>query len=506
MKLLLVGLLVVTAQAVDLRSLRGVSVEEDQRFYDRLLQDNVASMTAAPDTPAPTIPRVETPAPTGRPTQLGEETLPPVTAVPTIAATLSPTTQGQGTEAPSAMPTPCKVLTVECPERCWEVDPFDRNPLCIDFNRPDCDTIPFPADSCPQCCPMICNDAPELGDCSPTPVPTTFPSESPSATPTGTASPTVPVSASPTQCIPPPNCPSLCGEPNPPTDQCSEECIACPPAGCDVSISITPDCPLLPCEWDVCQETPSRLQFAYNGGDCLETEFLRCAGDTPDYCTCDKQPLDQLDWPIGYTCQDFNGGPPATNAVGTRSWIRASPAGSNVVYFEGVVRVGESFDATTASGQVATNMDIFIYEYDATNSGPGVLLQQVLFDSSCSQQLFLTDTFGASQLVEFQSPNALVSLFQTQAFAFNLNLEMNLGNTELELNQANVVLLSADFLSPQFKTLPVNGAKIPPPLSVLEDFVIIPDQNHTAIASFAGLLDGSVCNALESVTFNCPRG
>lgn len=273
-----------------------------------------------------------------------------------------------------------------------------------------------------------------------------------------------------------------------------------------MSINIVPDCPKLPCEWDVCQETPSRLQFAYNGGDCLETEFLRCAGDTPDYCTCEKQPLDEVDWPIGYTCQDFNGGPPSTTQIGTRSWIRASPAGSTVVYFEGVVRVGDSFDATSTSGQVTTNMDIFIYQYDAANNGPGLLLQQVLFDSSCSQQLFLTDTFGANQLVEFESPNALVSLFQQQAFAFNLELEMNLGNTELELNQANVVLLSADYLSPQFKTLEVNGAKIPPPLTVIEDFVIVPDQNHTAIASFAGLLDGNVCNALESVTFNCPRG
>lgn len=273
-----------------------------------------------------------------------------------------------------------------------------------------------------------------------------------------------------------------------------------------MSINITPDCPKLPCEWDVCQETPSRLQFAYNGGGCLETEFLRCSGDTPDYCTCEKAPLDQLDWPVGYTCQDFNDGPPAKTEIGTRSWIRASPAGSTVVYFEGVVRVGDSFDATTTSGQVATNMDIFIYEYDAANNGPGLLLQQVLFDSSCSQQLFLTDTFGASQLVEFESPNALVTLFQTQAFAFNLELEMDLGSTELQLNQANVVLLSADFLSPQFKTLEVNGVKIPPPLQVIEDFTIVPDQNHTAIASFAGLLDGTVCNALHTVTFNCPRG
>lgn len=209
---------------------------------------------------------------------------------------------------------------------------------------------------------------------------------------------------------------------------------------------------------------------------------------------------------MDYTCQDFNGGPPAINQIGTRSWIKATAAGSSVVYFEGVVRVGDSFDATSTSGVVATNMDIFVYQYDAANNGPGLLLQQVLFDSSCSQQLFLTDTFGANQLVEFESPTALVSLFQTQAFAFNLELEMNLGNTQLELNQANVVLLTQDFLSPQFKTLEVNGARIPPPLSIIDDFVIVPDVNHTAIASFAGLLDGIVCNALETVNFICPRG
>lgn len=526
MRIVPLAIIAIAVQAKDQPGLRGVSIEEDESFYNRLLEE----ITSVPPetTPAPSSDAIlVTPAPTPCGVEISEDCVPecfqpnpplglcppeciealdacqdPTTtpvAAPTVTPVMPPTPEPSilPSSAPSPVPTPCKVLTVECPERCWEVDPFDRLPLCTDFNRPDCDTLPFPTDlNCPTCCPTICIDAPELGDCSPTPVPTAPPSEAPSATPTSTA----------TQCVPPPNCPSVCGEPDPPGDLCSPACIACAPTACDVDIQISPNCPSLPCEWDICQQHPFRLEFIYNGGGCSNSEFRRCPGDDPDYCTCEKQVLDEADWPNELTCQDFNGGPPATTQVGATSWIRATPAGLDEIYFEGSVKIGSTFNATSSAPEVAGNIDLFIYEYDAVNDGPGALLQQVLFHSSCSQELFIADTFGANQLIEFESTDALVSLFQTQRFSFALDLEVDSDADELILSTANVVLLSAEFLGPQLQSFDVAGATIPPTFSVQADFTFIPEQNHTAIASVGGILDGSNCNALTTFNFNCPRG
>jgi hypothetical protein len=514
MKILYLALVVVAAQAKGQPGLRGVSIEEDESFYDRLLEEEVSSMTEAPaPTEGTNVPEA-TPAPTGNsltlaPTACGGNipedcvpecfqpnpplgSCPPECFDPTIGCTPTPLPS----PAPSPVPTPCKVLTAECPERCWEVDPLDRFPLCTDFNRPDCDVIPFPFDRCPTCCPTICLDAPELGDCSPTPVPTTPPSESPSASP----------SSSPTQCVPPPGCPSVCGEPNPPSELCSPACIACAPTACDLDILINPNCPSLPCEWDICQQHPFRLEFIYKGGDCDNSEFRRCSGDNPDYCTCEKEVIAEADWPNELTCEDFNGGPPGTTQVGATSWIRATPAGLDDIYFEGAVKIGSTFNATTTAAEVEGNIDIFVYEYDEVNDGPGALLQQVLFHSSCSQELFLADNFGSSQLIEFESSDALVSLFRTQRFTFNMSLEVDSGADEFTLNTANVVILSTDFLGPQLQSFDVSGVTIPPAFIVEADFTIIPEQNHTAIASVGGVLDGSICNSLTTITFNCPRG
>eukprot|EP00980_Cylindrotheca_fusiformis_P023987 scaffold11292_cov116-Cylindrotheca_fusiformis.AAC.1 len=525
MRIYCAALIVLTTQALEKQGLRGVSIEEDASFYDRFMEE-VSSMTEPPGSTSPPTSSggfFETPAPTPCITNIPEDcapecfepnppdglcppecsesldgcdepsspSSPSATESPT-SSPVAPTPTALPSQEPSSAPVPCEVLIEECPEKCWEVDPFDRFPLCTDFNRPDCDVLPFPFSTCPTCCPTACNDAPDIGDCNPTPLPTMPPTESPSTDPTSS------------QCIPPPNCPASCGDPNPPAELCSPACIACPPDSCDIDIQINPNCPSLPCEWDVCKEQPSRLEFIYNGGGCSSTEFLRCPGNDPDYCNCTKEVVAEADWPNQVTCEDFNGGPPAITQFGTTSWIRATPADADDIYFEGAVKVGSTFNATaTNTTTVAGNIDLFIYEYDSDNDGPGALLQQVLFHSSCSQELFLADTFGANQLVEFESSSALVSLFRSQRFSFTLDLAMESNATELVLSTANVVVLSEDFLEPQLESFNVSGVTIPPSFSTQANFTIVPEENHTAIASVGGVIDGSRCNALTTFSFSC---
>lgn len=246
------------------------------------------------------------------------------------------------------------------------------------------------------------------------------------------------------------------------------------------------------------------MQFLFKGGDCSFTDFRRCPGDDPDLCTCTRERIPEEDWPNQITCEDFNGGPPAPTTRGALSWLRLE--GKGEIYFEGVVEVGSSFNASTIEDEVEANTDIFIFEYDEANDGPGQLLQEVVFHSSCSQELYLADTYGSIQLTEFESEDQLVSLFRTSTFAFDLTLQLETDASSIELTTANMVLLSSNFLDPQLQSLDVEGTVIPPALVVNADFTIIPEEDHTIIASIGGLLDGRECFGLVQETFNCPRG
>ncbi|CAJ1946562.1 unnamed protein product [Cylindrotheca closterium] len=391
--------------------------------------------------------------------------------------------------APSPVPTPCRDLTVLCPERCWEVDPFDRLPLCVDFNRPDCDTLPFPADGCPTCCPSQCVDAPELGDCSPTPLPS------------------IPPSLEPTQCIPPPGCPSTCADVTTPNSLCSAECIACPPVDCEVDIQIAPTCPTLSCGWDTCDSAPLRFEFLFQGGACSSSAFERCAPGS-DPCTCTRSVVDQANWPAGFSCNDLNGGPPAPTQVQARSWIEV--LGGGTTYFEGQVRVGTSFNVTSPNGlALGSTITIRIFEFDAANNGPGDALQVVTMASTCAgESLFLTDKFGASRVVEFQDQNSLGSLFQPTPVQYTLGIAAGSDATQLQLSTANIVLLSPGnfgrLSGPQLGNVDVVGVSVPPTQTLTTDFVTVPDEDHRILASFGGVVDGRECFGIQESLFSCP--
>ena len=70
-----------------------------------------------------------------------------------------------------------------------------------------------------------------------------------------------------------------------------------------------------------------------------------------------------------------------------------------------------------------------------------LLLQEVLFHSSCSEQLFLLDIFGSFQLLEFENQlQGVVGFANAATVDFNLTLEVE--GDQLDLDFLSVVLLS----------------------------------------------------------------
>lgn len=409
-----------------------------------------------------------------------------------LACSPTPVPSPEPSPAPSPVPTPCRDLTVLCPERCWEVDPFNRLPMCIDFNRPDCDTLPFPEDGCPTCCPTQCMDAPELGDCSPTPVPTAT------------------ASLEPTQCIPPPGCPSTCADVDTPNSLCSAECIACPPVDCEVDILITPACPDLSCGWDVCDSAPTSMTFLYQGGDCTSSVFERCAPGSADLCTCARSAVEEGLFPAGFSCNDLNGGPPSPTQVQARSWIQvlAGSKDGGTIFFEGPVRIGTSFNVTDPSGlPLSSQIVVRVFEFDAAANGPGDALQVVSMDGTCND-MYLTDKFGASRVVEFTDQNSMGTLFQDTPVEYTLSLKADTDATQLELSTANIVLLSPGnfgrLSGPQLGNVDVTGLSVPPTQVLNTDFVTVPDEDHRILASFGGMVDGRECFGIQESLFSCP--
>jgi hypothetical protein len=170
-----------------------------------------------------------------------------------------------------------------------------------------------------------------------------------------------------------------------------------------------------------------RMDFRYNGNDCSGGFNL--------------QPTTL------YVCEDYGprpGPPPERGAV---SYIEAFELGGGEVYFSGLVEVGSVFSAVAAD-RMSANMNITIYDVPAGETNPANIvqpqniLQTVIYHSSCSQNLYLKDRFGAVQLVEFENIlQGIVTCFVTVDLNFDLNIPIEVTNLlgPIELTALQVV-------------------------------------------------------------------
>jgi len=149
-----------------------------------------------------------------------------------------------------------------------------------------------------------------------------------------------------------------------------------------------------------CEDRPLAMVFRYNGGGCGQSDNIQ------------NSDL--------FQCFDFQEGPPVV--AGETSFITVTDIkGGSIVYFSETVAVGSEYTVSDEPFEVEANMNITTWRNSGTN--PADILQTLVFHSSCSQNLFLKDRFGAHQLVVFvNEEQGLQSCF------FNATFTLNIGN------------------------------------------------------------------------------
>lgn len=239
---------------------------------------------------------------------------------------------------------------------------------------------------------------------------------------------------------------------------------------------------------------------------CDQSDLRRCPGVDPDSCECDRNiTIPEEDWPEQkYECTDFDGGP--VDEFATYYVVSVPEKDPEVIYFNGTVQTpGGRFEAREPDGnEVEANTFLRLFEYDNVTDTPGRLLQEVLFHSSCSEQLFLLDIFGTFQLLEFENELQGVVGFANNA-TVDFNLTLSVDTDQLDLEFLNLVVLSPsdEILGPQVIEIDVDGVSIPPPFSSTEDVVLIPGVEFEVLTTIGGDLNGQGCFDVSSSTVFC---
>lgn len=253
------------------------------------------------------------------------------------------------------------------------------------------------------------------------------------------------------------------------------------------------------------------MLFRVDTRRCDQSVLRRCPGVDPDTCSCIRDTVLLPDaWPDQkFTCTDLNGGPPPAGSQGT-FWIEATPSkDTSVFYFRGPVTTpGGQFNAVAPAGEDRVAADTFLNLYACANAactGPGPLLQQVLFHSSCSQQLYLLDIFGSFQLIEFESTTQGVigfAISPTIGFTLQLNPVVNDGPLTLDF-MSIVVLSETGLLPPQIFNFDVAGRVIPPPFTTDATVNLVIGQPFNVITTIGGRIDGLGCFDVSNSTVRC---
>ena len=192
----------------------------------------------------------------------------------------------------------------------------------------------------------------------------------------------VPTSATPppTPKLPPTSEQSIPKAPTGGSDVCfsqvSVECI--PPEGFT-------DCNISPGLPEQCLGDADFLTFRFTGGDCRDSNNIH--------------------GPASFTCEDFFGGPPAAVDIGAEAYMIITDAEEqDIVYFDGIIRVGENFNIASIlpNPAIAENINVTIYE---GSPAPENIRETMLINTNCNVQTFLFDRFGVLGLVGFASPD-----------------------------------------------------------------------------------------------------
>jgi len=171
----------------------------------------------------------------------------------------------------------------------------------------------------------------------------------------------------------------------------------------------------------------------------------------------------------------------------------------NTIFFEGEVELGELYNVTDPNNdRLPADMNLTVF--DAPN---GNILQSVQYHSSCSQNLFLKDRYGASQLVAFYNEaQGLVDCFITSNYSFAI---FNQGERPAVLK--NLTAITTPFGSFDLTSL-VNTTTVPEGETYTVYLPIELDltvrQRYTVLATITGNFDGddsTICSSSDFLDF-----
>ncbi|CAB9508061.1 expressed unknown protein [Seminavis robusta] len=183
-----------------------------------------------------------------------------------------------------------------------------------------------------------------------------------------------------------------------------------PPCIFDMDIDCVPpvgssSCNATPPPVEQCTGRPFEMVFLYNGGDCTQSYNVQAEGDK-------------------FTCQDFDGGPPIDR--GEKSFIVVTALKDDILYHSDWVGVGELFTLSDGGENFVADQLVTIYR-DSNTADPSNILQSIRYHSSCSQNLFLKDRFGAVQLVIWVNEDqGTVSCFANQTFNLDITVPIDI--------------------------------------------------------------------------------
>jgi hypothetical protein len=161
------------------------------------------------------------------------------------------------------------------------------------------------------------------------------------------------------------------------------------------------------------------MEMLFNGGDCSQSFNI--------------QEADKFD------CTDRNGGPGLTGQYYIYVVPKKDPTSD--VYFSGFVNVGDVFPMcpgfpSCSGDRFEADSTVYVFPSDPggdPTSNPN-WVQLVNYHTSCSQNLFLKDKYGSTQLVIFfNEEQGLVSCFITATFSITLTNEGDVSADEIIL-------------------------------------------------------------------------
>jgi hypothetical protein len=243
------------------------------------------------------------------------------------------------------------------------------------------------------------------------------------------------------------------------------------------------ECTALPPTIEMCTDRPYAMTMLLNGGDCNQSYSV------------------QLFQPDKFSCTDVvEGGVPTEEGTDVFVVVYALNDPS-IVYTYEYVPVGSTFQVNDGEQRFEADQNVTIYSSDQI--GYDTMLQTLNFHTSCSQDLFLKDRFGAVQVVEWvNEEQGVVSSFANASFDVSVTIPMDITGSTLTLESFFAVTNFGvyNFTDDVIGQVVVPGASVQVTFDVTFD--LTQPRRYTILAEIEGTTDeGSVCTGTAFYNF-----